>query len=414
MSRLFRTEAIDKQRQHLLGDAVLAQPLSFLILTLFLGSVVVAIGVLVSLGSYARKETVSGFLSPDTGIVKVHAPRTGIVGRLHINDGQVVAEGTPLLTLLGDRITGDGIDVNDEMARAIDTQLHESAIRKALVNRGREAEEERLTAELKGLQAERGAIGEQISVQRKLLKNLQTNYERIQQVAEKGFISGDAYLAREENLLTNKQVLANLLQKNTVNLRQARQIELAVERAPMESEQRQSELSSTQAGLVLKKTELAARKSINITAPITGTVTALRATEGASVGVQLPLLTMLPTDGKLEAHLFVPSRAIGFVRIGQEVRLLYDAFDYRRFGVHVGTISGISSSVFSPAETEAGITLAEPTYRVTVQISRQQVEAYGQQFPLQAGMLLRADIVLEKRSLISWIMNPLVSLRGRT
>jgi membrane fusion protein len=159
---------------------------------------------------------------------------------------------------------------------------------------------------------------------------------------------------------------------------------------------------------------LEVRRSININAPISGKVTALRAIVGASVGTQLPLLTMLPAGGKLEAHLFVPTRAIGFAEIGQEVRLLYDAFDYRHFGVHVGTISQISSSVFSPAEVQAGLQLTEPTYRVTVKIARQQVAANGQQFTLQAGMSLRADIVLEKRTLINWLMDPLIRLRGRT
>jgi membrane fusion protein len=53
-------------------------------------------------------------------------------------------------------------------------------------------------------------------------------------------------------------------------------------------------------------------------------------------------------------------------------------------------------------------------YRVTVRISKESVQAYGQQFPLQAGMLLTADIVLEKRSLVEWLLDPLTSLRGRT
>jgi len=405
MSRLFRREAIDTQRQRLLGDAVLTQPLSFLALTLFLVSAVILIGVLISLGSYARKETVSGFLSPDTGIVKIHAPRIGIVGQLHVTEGQIVQAGTPLVTLLGDRVTGAGIDVDDEMLRAIDAQLDEIEIRNSLEVRRHEADKERLAAELNGLKAERGAIDQQLSVQRKLLNSLQVNYERVRQIVDKGFISSDEYMAREENLLTNKQLLANLLQKKSVNLGQSRQIELAIEHAPLESEQRLSELASTQANLLLRKTELQARRSINITAPIAGKVAALRA---------IALLTLLPEGGKLEAHLFVPTRAIGFVRIGQEVRLLYDAFDYRHFGIHIGEISRISSSAFSPAEIQAGIRIAEPTYRVTVQISEQQVEAYGQQFSLQAGMLLSADIVLEKRSLINWIMEPLISLRGRT
>jgi len=125
-------------------------------------------------------------------------------------------------------------------------------------------------------------------------------------------------------------------------------------------------------------------------------------------------MTILPQGGRLEAHLFVPTSAIGFVEVGQEVRLLYGAFDYRQFGVHVGTVTEKSSAIFSPVDAQANIRLNEPTYRVTVRISKESVEAYGQQFPLQAGMLLSADIVLEKRSLIAWLLGPLTSLRGRT
>ncbi len=34
-----------------------------------------------------------------------------------------------------------------------------------------------------------------------------------------------------------------------------------------------------------------------------------------------PLLTLLPTDAILEAHLFAPSKAVGFVEPGQHVRV---------------------------------------------------------------------------------------------
>jgi membrane fusion protein len=51
---------------------------------------------------------------------------------------------------------------------------------------------------------------------------------------------------------------------------------------------------------------------------------------------------------------------------------------------------------------------------VTVQLQSQQFAAYGEHFPLQAGMTLRADIVLEERSLFEWLMDPLLALRGRT
>ena len=112
--------------------------------------------------------------------------------------------------------------------------------------------------------------------------------------------------------------------------------------------------------------------------------------------------------------MYIPTRAIGFVEIGQEVRLLYDAFDYRRFGTYVGRVVEISAAVLSPSETVLTMQTAEPTYRVTVDISKQTVTAYGQEFSLQAGMLLKADIILENRSLLDWIFDPLFALRGRT
>ena len=77
------------------------------------------------------------------------------------------------------------------------------------------------------------------------------------------------------------------------------------------------------------------------------------------------------------------------------------------------TTESMNSAVFSPGDVTEGIRLAEPAYRITVRLSSQSVEAYGQRFSLQAGMTLGADIVLERRSLIRWLFDPLYSLRGR-
>jgi len=414
MHNLFRKEAIEARRQHLLGDAVLSQPLSFSVLAFFLVAIVIAAGVFVSLGSYARKETVQGFLSPDTGIVKIHAPRVGVVGQLQVREGQVVAIGDPLLTLLGETVTGSGLDADREHLNVVKSQLREVMVRLSLEQRRRKANEARLSAEIAGLISESGDVSKQLRIQRQLLVSLQKNYDRIGSIVEHGFISTAEYLSREENLINNKQVLASLMQKQTALDNRVVQKQLALQRIPLESDERLSQLVSSQSSLKIRVIELSSKKSITITAPVAGKVAALRAISGSSVDSRLPLLTILPQGGRLEAHLFVPTRAAGFVEVGQEVRLLYGAFDYRRFGVHVGRVSEISSAMFSPAEAQANIRLNESTYRVTVQLDKDSVQAYGQQFPLQAGMLLSADIVLEKRSLIAWLLDPLISLRGRT
>jgi len=414
MSSLIRKEAIAGQRQRLLGQVVLAQPLSFTVLTLFLASTVITVIAFVTTGSYARKETVSGHLAPVNGLARVRAPRPGVVGQLYVREGQVVRKGEPLLTLKGDVFTDSGSEVGQVMLAEIDSQMQQLRARKSLEMRRRQAEQARLKVELQGLEAEQSAITEQFNVQLQIVETLQSNYDQLQRVADQGYISAVDYNARHEELLANRQALAGLIQKSAAIRSRIAQSALALERLPLESDERLSQLVSLKSDLQLKKIDFEARRSVTITAPLAGQVAALQAITGASVDTQIPILSILPAGGRLEAHLYVPTRSIGFVEVGQDVRLLYGAFDYRQFGVQAGAVTAISSSIFSPWELQASIRLSEPSYRVTVNIRHQQVNAYGRRFPLQSGMLLSADIVQEQRSLLAWILSPITSLRGRT
>jgi membrane fusion protein len=55
----------------------------------------------------------------------------------------------------------------------------------------------------------------------------------------------------------------------------------------------------------------------------------------------------------------------------------------------------------------------EPVYRVTVDLARQTAMAYGQPVPLQPGMRVEADVMIETRHLIEWVLDPLYSLTGK-
>jgi len=56
---------------------------------------------------------------------------------------------------------------------------------------------------------------------------------------------------------------------------------------------------------------------------------------------------------------------------------------------------------------------AEPLYPITVALDQQTVQAYGQAQPLVPGMQLEADVLLDRRRLIEWIFEPLLSVTGR-
>ena len=119
----------------------------------------------------------------------------------------------------------------------------------------------------------------------------------------------------------------------------------------------------------------------------------------------------MPLKSPLQAVLFVPTRAVGFVRADQKVRLLYDAFPFQRFGAYSGHIVSITKTILSDAGVAAPLELKEPAYKVIAALDRPDVDANGQKVPLQAGMLLQADILLEKRELIRWLLGPILNVR---
>jgi membrane fusion protein len=139
----------------------------------------------------------------------------------------------------------------------------------------------------------------------------------------------------------------------------------------------------------------------------------MQARLGQPVDMVKPLMTIIPRGARVQAELYVPSRAIGFVNEGQTVRLLYDAFPYTRFGPGFGTVVQRSSVVLMPEEVTAAVKVTEPVYRVTVELRDSFMFAYGQRVPLQSGMALMADIILEDRSFLALLLDPLLAARGR-
>jgi membrane fusion protein len=125
------------------------------------------------------------------------------------------------------------------------------------------------------------------------------------------------------------------------------------------------------------------------------------------VTAQAMLANLVPSGAVLQAHLFAPSSAMGFVRPEQPVLLRYDAYPYQKFGHQTGHVLQVSRTPM-PAGASG-----EPMYRITVALDRQAVAAYGQAQALSPGMQLEADVLLDRRRLIEWIFEPVLSLTGR-
>ena len=152
--------------------------------------------------------------------------------------------------------------------------------------------------------------------------------------------------------------------------------------------------------------EQSARSRFQVLAPKSGIVTTLNAVVGESVAAGTALATILPSGGDLQGHLFAPSRSVGFVAAGQMVRLRVAAFPYQKFGDVLGTVVYVEQSpVFSPSTPPN----AEPVYKIIVSLDRQSINAFGKHHQFLTGMTLEADIRQDRRKLISWLFDPVLS-----
>jgi membrane fusion protein len=127
-------------------------------------------------------------------------------------------------------------------------------------------------------------------------------------------------------------------------------------------------------------------------------------------------------EGDLIASLRIPSRRRGFIKEGQTVRLKLDAFPYIRFGTYPARVIAISRTPVAGARPSAGDAAAaaaaaggtgERDYIAWVVLSGKTFAADGEQYEILPGMQVTASVVVERRTIAEWILEPVFRmLRG--
>lgn len=409
---LFRQDAIDFQRDHRqCGDVASLQPFSTKLVSWFITASAAAIVVFLFIAQYSRKETAVGYLTPTTGTAKIFAPQRGTIKDVHVKEGDLVRAGQPLLTVETDQIAANGADVNASVLETLVAQKGLLAKNITAEEQRAGSERERLTAMTRGLNTEVAQLQGQINLQAERLKVAESDLAAADQLKSKGFMSAVEYRRREVQVLEQRQARSALNQQLAAKQNQLTETNYSLSQLPTVMAQKVQALRNELATTEQRIAEVNGRRAYVLRAPTGGRISTLQATVGQSADPQRLQLEIIPEDGVLQAELFVPARAIGFVEAGQPVRILYDAFPYQHFGTYSGHVSKVSQTLLTKSDAAGPIALNEPAYRVTVALDREDIDADGKKVALQPDMLLKADIILEKRSLISWLTGPLRGIR---
>jgi membrane fusion protein len=410
--QLFRQEAVDfHQQQRQLGNVAALQPVAIKVTAwLLIFSTVAIIGFLFT-GQYSRKETAIGYLTPNRGTAKIFLARRGTVKAVHVKDGDVVTQGQPLLTVETDQVTEDGVDVNTSMLSTLSAQKELLEKNIAAEEQRLGSERERLGAQAKGLESEISQLKTQIELQKERLKVAESDLAAADHLRAQGFMTAVEAKRRQVQMLEQKQGVSSLTQQLSARQNQLSETQFSLQQLPTLMAQKVQALRNDLAAADQRTAEIAGRRAYVVRAPNSGRVSTLQASVGQTVDPQRLQLEVVPERLVLQAELFLPARAIGFVEPGQPVRILYDAFPYQHFGTYSGHVVQVSQTILTSSDAIGPIALKEPAYRVTVALDRDDIDAFGKRIPLQPDMLLRADILLEKRSLMSWLTSPLTGIR---
>jgi membrane fusion protein len=414
---LFRHDAIARQQQKFYGSILLARPLSFVFLTGFFVIVAATIILFFFMFGFTRKEAVPGVLIPENGLIRVYTPQAGVLVERKAQNGQAVVQGDILFIISGERASSSKGDTQSAIGRSLNTRIEKLQTEMTQQQAQTLQQQAALVRRRHELNGQIEHIGNEIALQQKRLQIAETAAQRFSDLKQSNFVS-EAQVQDKLAEMLDQQARLRTLERSLAGIQMdVTQVDSEILTQPLKARREVLSLERGIAEIEQGVVQNEALRQIVVRAPKSGIVTGAIGEPGQVLNTNQILAALIPAGEKLEAELYAPSRAIGFIKPGMKVLLRYQAFPYQKFGQYTGTVSDISNTTINA--TEIGLPFAydpsttDPLYRIRVRLDHANVTAYGKTEELKSGMQLDASLVLEYRKLFEWVIEPLYTVTGR-
>ena len=377
-----------------------ARGLSYIIIALFFSAILAA--VLVSV-----PETVDGrfMLVPEQGADPVRALKEGVVSQVLVREGDPVSAGTTLMLINSAPLSDRSSDLRSlEAERRTDQErLWIAASQYQSRRRADQDEDQRLRTRVTFLEQLIVSKQHRLSQTRQLADSFQVGAERgwVGRLEATRLDIEASTLAEDVQIATNDLADARAAIVRLVHDTEARDLEYRETRRGLEegSETARIRIAALQRNLVnLTDSGLA------VTAPCAGTVLRLHVGAAGAIVREGEALSEVACAGhRLQAQFDLPQAGVPLVKPGQQVKLRFDAFPYQRFGVRFGTVRWLGPAGVQGSDSSA--------FRALVDLQDDSIRVHGQPRALLVGMVGRADVMVGRRSLVSYVFEPIRALR---
>ena len=430
-----------------------------------IGAAIIALFCLALLWAWLGKieivASATGKIVPSARTKVIQPFETGVIRAIRVQDGQVVKEGDVLIELdptvnaaERDRLRNDllaeqlniarlraalanGEDpTTDFFAPADADPALINAQRQLLLNQAMEhrAKVAALARQQAQKEAEQGTIGASIHKLEATIPVIQQRVDIRKTLMDRELGSKLTYFETLQLLVEQQEDLG--VQKNHLKEAEAAAASIRETQAQAEAEYRHAlsdELAKTEQkanGLAqdLIKAEQKTKLQL-LTAPVDGVVQqlAIHTVGGVVTPAQL-LLMVVPSDSRLEIEAMVSNRDIGFVHAGQQAEIKIDTFNFTRYGLLHGQVLIVSQDAVIRDQKQdrtndrglgAQNETSEPkgqelNYTARISLDRIQMQIDDRVVNLSPGMAVTVEIKTGSRTILSYLLSPLLRYRQET
>lgn len=397
---LFRQEVIEESRQRLAGTVMVSAPPSSRLYTGLVAACAAALLLVLVFGSYASTSSVRGVVASNHGVARVYPRSAGEVREIYVTPGQHVPAGAPLVRLSlaqGEKGLSAQIGEIDNQIAEIDRQLQLAGATAETQSSAVSQQRSATVATIASLERQQAIALAQVTLARAAVA-------RNGRLAKEG-AGTQSQVEDARSALLAKQAEAESLGERIIAARgTATDLSLKLSQGQFDAGKGRSQLAAQRAALANQRAELQRSDNLVLTAPVEGEVGDVTAEIGRHVTAEQSVVTVVPQGSAMEIWLYAPSRAIGFTKPGQRVRLRFDAFPYQKYGAGNGVVREISRVAVDPATIDAALNITEPVFRVRVELTS---VGPATQATIRPGMSVSGDMMLAQRPLWALLFGPL-------
>jgi adhesin transport system membrane fusion protein len=337
-----------------------------------------------------------GTVTPLRRMQTIQSLEGGILSELLVHEGDIVAEGQPLVRMDTTRFRSAFLETQAEIdtLQAEIARLEAEVMERDTIAFEGGAESDLRASEEKLFKARRQKLDESIAAIEAERAAIVAQIDITAPLAEQGSVS-------KVDLLRLQQQEAQLLGRIS-ELRNT-----YVQEAYRDLVDKKARLSGLEQQLIQKKDQL---ERTEIRSPVAGRVNNVNITTlGGVVQPGESIMEVTPVDDQLMIETKILPRDVAFIAPGMPASVKITAYDFSIYGDLEGTVTQISGDTVEE-DTPTG---PQAYYRVMVTTDKSYLERDGEQLPIRPGMIAQVDIESGSRSVLSYIARPILRARLR-